>query len=215
MNQKSKKEKAVRDRDVRRAVHQKLLASHHDDDNTLVLDELGLRHGTCRVDIAVVNSFLHGFEIKSDADTLYRLPNQVSVYSLVLDRVTLVVGKSHSGKIETAIPDWWGIKVVDIGPRGSINFETFRPASMNPGIHPVALAELLWRSEAVKVLEELATPTRMLRKPRANLYECLAETLSLDELRAVVRRCLKVRERWRGHLPPLSNGGLLTPKPRS
>lgn len=64
----------MRDRDVRQALHRKVLKEHHGDADTLVLDELGLRHGTCRVDIAVVNGYLHGYEIKSDSDTLERLP---------------------------------------------------------------------------------------------------------------------------------------------
>ncbi|MEW6532345.1 MAG: sce7726 family protein [Thermodesulfobacteriota bacterium] len=206
--------KTVRDRDVRQALHQKVLIDHHGDSNTLVLDEFGLRHGTCRVDIVVVNSFLHGYEIKSDADTLYRLPNQVSVYSLVFDRVTLVVGKTHIEKVKDLIPDWWGIKVVTAGPRGSLVFETFRPVNMNPSIDPVALAELLWRPEAVKILQERGLSGAVLRKPRASLYQCLAQTLALEDLRRVIRHCLKVRERWRDRLPLSSNAGLLTPKPK-
>lgn len=211
----SKGAKLVRDRDVRRALHQKVLMDHHGDINTLVLDELGLRHGTCRVDIAVVNSFLHGYEIKSDADTLARLPGQVSIYSAVLDRVTLVVGKTHITKAEAVIPEWWGIKVVTTGPRGGISFETYRPVNLNPKIDPVALAELLWRPEVVSILKKLDAPARILRKPRASLYQHLAEVLRLEELRRVIRHCLKVREKWRDHLPPSSDADLLISKPKS
>ncbi len=71
---KTPKEAPMRDRDVRQALRRKVLRDHIGDSSTLVLDELGLRHGTCRVDIAVVNSLLHGYEIKSDADNLARLP---------------------------------------------------------------------------------------------------------------------------------------------
>ena len=85
----------MRDRDVRKALHHKVLKEHHGDTNTLVLDELGLRHGVARVDVAVVNGYLHGFEIKSDSDTLDRLPSQVTIYNAVLDRATLVVGEKH------------------------------------------------------------------------------------------------------------------------
>lgn len=162
-----------------------------------MVDELGLRHGKCRVDIAVVNSFLHGYEIKSDADTLTRLPNQVSVYSAVLDRVTLVIGESHIAKAEPQIPEWWGIKIVAVGDRGSINFRTHRTVAMNPNINPTALAELLWRAEAVDILKKRGIPDRMLRRPRAQLYKCLADSLSLKELRSAVRHSLKVRESWR------------------
>ncbi len=100
----------MRDRDVRMALHHKVLMDHHEDSNTLVLDELGLRHGICRVDIAVVNSYLHGYEIKSDADTLERLPSQISVYSAVLDRVTLVVGKTHISQSRGCNPGLVGDK---------------------------------------------------------------------------------------------------------
>ncbi|MBU4357575.1 MAG: sce7726 family protein [Proteobacteria bacterium] len=204
----------MRDRDVRMALHHKVLMDHHGDSNTLVLDELGLRHGVCRVDIAVVNSYLHGYEIKSDADTLERLPSQISVYSDVLDRATLVVGKKHIKKAKAIIPEWWGIKVVSVGPRGGIIFETHRPLSMNPKIDPVALAELLWRPEAVRILQKLGAPTAILRKPRSSLYQYLAEVLKLDELRDLIRQCLKVREKWRGHLPLSSGDDLSTPIPR-
>lgn len=215
MNLASKKMKPMNDRDVRRALHQRLLMDHHGDSNTLVIDELGLRHGICRVDIAVVNKFLHGYEIKSDADTLERLPNQIFVYSSVLDRVTLVVGKTHIEKVEISIPDWWGIKAVTPGPRGGINFETYRPVKMNPKIDPLALAELLWRPEVVSILQKLGAPPGILRKPRARLYQYLAEVLRIGELRRVILHCLKVREKWRDHLPPSSNADLSIPKPRS
>ncbi len=59
------KDLVVRDRDVRQALHRKVLKEHHGDADTLVLDELGLRHGICRVDIAVVNGYLHGYESKA------------------------------------------------------------------------------------------------------------------------------------------------------
>lgn len=80
----------VNDSEIRRAYHRIRLARHHQDPNTLVVDELGLRHGAPRADIAVVNGHLLGIEIKSDADTLSRLGSQVDCYSAVFDRAVLV-----------------------------------------------------------------------------------------------------------------------------
>ncbi len=197
----------MRDRDVRQALHSKVLKEHHGDANTLVLDELGLRHGICRVDVAVVNGYLHGFEIKSDADTLERLPGQVAIYNAVLDRSTLVVGEKHAEKAHTKIPDWWGVKVVIAGPRGGIAFDSVRLPKLNTAIDAVALAELLWRPEAVEILRERGAPEPMLRRPRAVLYKYLAETVELDVLRGLIRQRLKARARWRCHRPPLSDGG--------
>lgn len=195
----------MRDRDVRQALHRKVLKEHHGDSNTLVLDELGLRHGTCRVDIAVVNGYLHGYEIKSDFDTLDRLPSQVVVYGAVLDRATLVVGERHLEKAKPLVPYWWGIKVATSGPRGGITFETAQSVQLNPSIDPLALAELLWRPEVVEILAERGAPAELLKKPRAVLYKHLAATVELGDLRDLIRQRLKARERWRGHRP-LSSG---------
>lgn len=198
---------SVKDRNVRSALHAKVLRDHHGDADTLVLDELGLRHGTCRVDIAVVNGNLHGFEIKSDADTLERLPSQISVYSEVLDFVTLVVGSRHAEKAIAIVPEWWGVKVATAGPRGAVSFDTTRRTRMNPAINPVALAELLWRPEAVEVMREIDAPKAIFRQPRRAMYEYIARSIDLDRLRDVVRRRLKARETWRGQRPPASDVG--------
>ena len=193
----------MHDRDVRAALHRKVLKEHHGESDTLVLDELGIRHGAARVDVAVVNGELHGFEIKSDSDTLTRLAGQVSLYNEVFDRVTLVVGCRHLTKAEQAIPDWWGTRVVTEGSRGGIYFEETRKAKTNPAINPIALAELLWRNEVVEELVELGERGAILRKPRAVLYQHLATVMELEDLRDTVRRRLKVRAGWRGQSAPL------------
>lgn len=56
--------------------------------NTVFIEELGICCGQGRIDLAVVNSLFHGYEIKSDRDSLRRLDNQVELYSKVLDRAT-------------------------------------------------------------------------------------------------------------------------------
>lgn len=204
----------MRDRDVREALHRKVLKEHHDHPDTLVLNELGLRYGTCRVDIAVVNGFLHGFEIKSDSDTLERLPTQIVFYGAVLDRATLVVGEKHYDKAAALLPEWWGIKVAAVGARGAVTFANARPFGHNRDIDPVALAELLWRPEVIDILRARGAPARLLREPRAALHRHLADALPLNDLRVAVRQQLKARERWRGHRPLSSDGGLWRPIPR-
>ena len=203
----------MRDFDVRSALHRKVLREHHGDSDTLVIDELGLRHGVSRVDVAVVNGYLHGFEIKSDSDTLERLPSQICIYNSVLDRATLVVGEKHAEKAKVLLPDWWGVKVAFEGPRGGIEFSQEKKPLMNPSIDAVALAELLWKSEAISILRERGTPEAFLRKPRAFLYKHLAEVVELKELRDLIRHKLKSRVRWRGLQQPLSDADLSKPIP--
>jgi hypothetical protein len=191
----------MRDFDVRRALHSRVLRDHHGDPNTLVLNELGLRHGRCRVDVAVVNGSLHGYELKSDKDTLERLSFQVDTYGKVLDRATLVVGERHAEKAIPMLPEWWGVKIVTQGSRGGISFQHHRSASLNTEVHPIALAELLWRVEVNTILANNGITGAPLRKPRAHQYQLLTELLKLSELRDYVRACLKSRENWRGQKP--------------
>lgn len=192
----------MRDRDVRRALFQKVLCDHAGQADTRVLNELGLKHGAGRVDVAVVNGHLHGFEIKSDADTLERLPGQIEIYNAVLDKVTLVCGERHAEKARRLIPEWWGVKVAVQGPRQAVHFETVETARVNRDVDPVAVAQLLWRDEVIEILSDMGLPGMMLRKPRAALYRDLASFMELDDLRRTVRQRLKSRENWRGHRPP-------------
>lgn len=203
------------DRDIRNSLKKERFKEHFDDPDTIIVDELGLRHGVSRVDIAVVNGFLHGYEIKSNSDTLFRLSNQVSIYSKVLDYATIVVGEKHTSKVKDQIPEWWGIQVVCSSESGKIEFKDERIYENNPEIDPIALAELLWRPEVVEILKARNVPGKTLRKPRAYLYRFLSEMVTLKELRDLVRQQLKLREGWRGLKPPLSNDDLSTPIPTS
>ena len=59
----------------------------HKTDPALIIEELGVNHGSARADIAAVNGILHCYEIKSDRDTLLRLPGQIKAYNAVFDQV--------------------------------------------------------------------------------------------------------------------------------
>jgi len=118
---------------LRSAVKRKILARYENDPNTRILDELGLRHGAARIDIAVVNGIVHGYELKSDADNLKRLPRQIQIYDSVLDKVTLVVGSRHAKEAERMVPPWWGIKVAAIGGSRWLRFRRCQKGDEKPG----------------------------------------------------------------------------------
>jgi hypothetical protein len=185
------------DPQVRAAFHKHVLQEHWKNPDALVIDELGICHGYARVDIAVVNGQIHGFEIKSEVDSLCRLGHQVHVYSAVLDRVTLVTHDRHLQKALTLIPEWWGIKVASQGRRGGISFTNIRRAEKNTAISPIALVESLWRPEVVDALEKRNAFGKLKGKSKSVLYDRLLEVVSLDELRGLVRHYLKARRNWR------------------
>lgn len=189
----------LNDASIREAVHSKLLRRQHFDPETLVVEELGLEHGTSRVDVATINGLLQGYEIKSDADDLSRLSHQIEIYSKVFDKLTVITGNRLASNCETALPDWCGLVRCFAGPRGGKKFETIRPARRNSDVNSLTVAMLLWRNEAVEVLRQLDHSPKLLRKPRDILYSEIAHQLSHGEVRQVVTRALKQRKGWRGH----------------
>lgn len=192
----------TRDRDVRAAVLKKVLSEHIADPKVLVMEELGLEHGACRVDIAVINGMIHGYELKSDSDTLARLPQQALIYSRALDKATLVVGERYMTDAKTLIPDWWGIKISYAGPRGAVHIDSFRAAATNPEVSPFHVAHLLWRDEVISILESMGVEKKELRGSRVKLYTLLAELLPVPTLREQVREALKRRTKWRRPAQP-------------
>ena len=187
----------MNDAEIRQGFHRKILRRQHIHKGTLVIDELGLNHGKCRADIAVINGCLVGYEIKSNNDSLRRLGRQVESYSAVFDKAFIVVGGRHIDRIQNHIPEWWGVIISSRGSKGAISFKMIRKAQVNRKVDPVSVARLLWRDEAVEILQQRRLPSRMYRQPRAVLYKLLAELLSTCELRRVVREYLRKRKNWR------------------
>ena len=201
------KERLTTDIEIRKILKGRLLAAFREDPETLILEELGLRHGATRVDMVVVNGSLHGFEIKSDRDSLRRLPRQVKMYSEILDYVTLVVGQRHADKATPTTPNWWGIQVADRDQDGKVRLQEVRPPMENPNPDTLAIAKLLWRDEAIRLLEELGAADGIRSKPRGVVYARLAEVMPLGVLRSRVRRQLTSRTDWRSGAQRTSNGG--------
>ena len=203
----------MNDAEIRQSFHRKMLRRQHARNNTLVIDELGLQHGKCRADIAVVNGHLVGYEIKSDKDSLRRLGLQIESYNAVFDRAFIVVGNRHIDSIQDRIPEWWGVIISSRGPKGAINFNMIRRAQVNRSIDPVSVARLLWRDEAIEILQQRRLPSSMLRQPRAALYKHLAELLNTCELRKAIREYLQKRRNWRCLEPPSQRDGWCRPAP--
>ena len=180
--------------DLRRGAKSKFLACYKDDPTTLILDELGLRHGAARVDIALVNGMLHGYELKSDKDNLRRLPHQMQIYNSVLDRITLVTTDRHAEHATRLIPRWWGIKIAFTKSADVLEFSDLREASDNPALDILAVSKLLWREEALTLLDEFGEAGPLRYKRRALIYARLAEIADLDTVRERVRRQLKLRQ---------------------
>jgi hypothetical protein len=187
----------MRDEDVRRVLRIRLAAVHAHDEGALVLEELGLCRGTVRVDMAVVNGALKGYEIKSERDTLVRLETQASIYSQVFDTVTLVVAQRHLSAAEAIVPPWWGIEVATCDSLLSVTLATVRKEEINPSVDARSLVQLLWRDEVLEILDRWSPSKPLCSKPRRVLWEYLANVMPLPDLKEAVRAALKSRTKWR------------------
>ena len=188
---------------IREALVRKRLRSFRQDLDSLVLQELGLAHARVRVDVAVLNGVLHGYEIKSDRDNLNRLEIQLEIYQQALQKLTFVVAERHASNVIDIAPDWCGVLVVRRGPRGGLHFEVRRQSSRNPKVNRFIMAHLLWRDEVQSILASRGAPKSTLRMARAKLYEHLVEDVSESELVVLIKSAMERRKAWRGHLQPL------------
>src|SRR3954451_13577948 len=78
------------------------------------VDEFWVPRSNERADIAVIGTHIDGFEIKTERDTLRRLPRQAGAYARLFDRCTAVVADRHRDAAEQLLPKWWGLTAVSV-----------------------------------------------------------------------------------------------------
>jgi len=182
------------DRDIRVQLERSLLKSYRSDRHTRVVEEFDV-HRQARIDVAVINGELVGFEIKSPHDTLKRLESQGRLYAGVFDRLTLVVSDHLFRQALDTLPEFWGIVVVS--GDGHIVLENFRRPTANDCVRAESLVKLLWREEALTALDHLGAAVGVRGKARKHVWERLADSVSLAELKQIVRETLRARKDWR------------------
>lgn len=190
---------ATKDTDIRIALHAKRLRRVKAQPDTLVIDELGLAHAKSRIDVAVINGCIHGYEIKSARDTLDRFTTQINIYRQTLQKLTVVAAPEHVAGIMSRAPEWCGVLAAEQGPRGGISFHLLRNAAANPEVDAVMMAHLLWRDEVIELLDKAGYAPKELRRPRKQLYEMLCEAMTLREITASIRVFMVQRHSWRDH----------------
>jgi hypothetical protein len=185
----------VHDADLRVAMRPRLSVP-----STRLVEEMGVYSGSARIDMAVIGADLHGIELKSDTDNLKRLPKQVELYNRLFDRMTLVVGKKHLAKALPMIPTWWAVIEAEIVNNVLILTE-LRAGSPNPRPDPKIIADLLWRAEILAALDARGLAKGWKAKRASSLRRRLISSVTLDELRGIVRETLRARPDW---LKPIS-----------
>lgn len=187
----------MRDPEIRLALDESLRALAGDDPDTIIRHELGLEEGRRRIDVAVLNGSLSGWEIKSDADTLTRLAGQADAYARVFDYVSLVTTERYLDKAMAKLPAWWGVLVA--APEGDAAvIGEVRAAEANDSVQALSLVQLLWREEAMSILRDMGAARGLSGKARWFVWNRLVDEVTLPELKDLVRRQIKERPEWPG-----------------
>ena len=190
----------VGDEPIRQALKARLRQAAPRDRDVAILDELGVLRGQVRIDLALIDQHIEGFEIKSDLDTLRRLERQTELFGSVFERMTLVTVQRHLEAAMSVVPDWWGVWVVrSIG--GDMQFECRRSTFPNPDLQFRALVELLWLNESLRLLASKNAVRGFRSKPRADVWDRVCEVCEPSEIALAVRTHLKARVASRAGSP--------------
>jgi hypothetical protein len=180
----------LRDPDIRAVLLREIEKQFPDKAHDLILQEFGCK--VARIDIAVVNGALHGFEIKSDCDSLERLAGQIAQYSRIFDYVTLVCGKKLFHAAIEEIPKWWGIQLA-VEENSEVTIADIRLPIQNPSQNKMALARMLWKDEALKCLRQNGRKGVTSRQSAEEVWAEAAKRLDLRVLADAVRFAIKAR----------------------
>jgi hypothetical protein len=185
------------DQQIREAFHYKILKEAHAAADTLVIDELGIKNGSYRADIAVLNGKLEGYEIKGEHDSLVRLPDQVEAYNAIFARASLITCERFLETCKGIVPSWWGIYLAKPSSTGDIIFKKIQLPKVNQKVDSYSLARLLWRDEAIELASTFIDRKVLNKCRRHDVYKILADKLNSKEMAKSVLIILKKRTSWR------------------
>lgn len=155
----------------------------------VAMEEVRCWRGYARADYLIFSDeALLIVEIKSDADSLRRLSEQVRVYTAFADRAALVVGWALAAAALKSIPWWWEVWLAERPPTSVTRLILLREGEPNPEVSTFGLASMLPVNEARKIGVEAGLPVRDSRSKE--LREALAEHLSIAVLRNAVMEWL-------------------------
>lgn len=189
---------SIYDPDIREVLYSNFLKREDfiTDKTTKVIDEMEVCRGLSRVDIAVINGKLHGFEIKSERDTLERLQYQMESYNKVFDTMSIVTCKNHLDKVINIVPKWWGIYYV-YQNKNELILRRKRKEKINKNIDLRVALELLWKDELIQLLKENGKEKGTKSKTRSALCDVVVSSVDNQVIRNYIRKCLKSRKSWR------------------
>ncbi len=189
------------DNDIRPVLKAAILDA---DPAVALFDELPLLRGNGRADVAAVNGHLVGYEIKSDRDSLIRLPAQIAHYDQIFEQSVLVVAKKHLERARRILPKHWGIMVVD-GTDAQLKVRSVRTPKPNKQWHADSVIRLMWKTEIAQFLRSQGISFSRMAGV-ASLWNIM-QSLPQQQVLEAARNALKARTAMQSPSPPSQDGG--------
>lgn len=169
------------------AIIQKILLGRHSLNTTTMLSEK--RIGARRADLILVNGSMSAFEVKSDRDSIDRLPEQLYEYMQAIPRVNVVTSEKHIKAVTEIVPAGVGIILLT----RDFHLREIRPAKhVTKNIRPAAILDLLRIDEAGEVLKALSIPYPEVPNTEIrNTLQDLFTLIPINELLAEARKAIK------------------------
>ncbi|WP_122510205.1 sce7726 family protein [Pseudomonas viridiflava] len=120
--------------------------------DAVIINEMVVSNWARRADIAVANGRLYGFEIKSEFDSLKRLPGQIESFQRHFDKVTVVAASKFIPDIVSAYPSEVGILEVCIKGSG-FELRQVRPGRISEVRDSMSIASLMTKVEIERLLK--------------------------------------------------------------
>lgn len=175
---------------LKAAVIDKLYASAHVDQDSVLVSEMVVDNWSRRADVVLANGKLWCFEIKSELDSLSRLPGQIDTFARSFEKLVVVVAGKFEEAARAMLPDGVGLWVEEAG---GLLKERVRPK-----ITPLSKEAAIKAMNAAELRHLLACNGAHLTggAQRAQLCQ-LAAQLPASDLANAARDAIKKRHRVR------------------
>jgi hypothetical protein len=175
---------------LKAAVIDKLYLSSHVDRDAVLVSEMVVDNWSRRADVVLANGKLWCFEIKSEMDSLSRLPGQIDTFARSFEKLIVVVARKFEAAARELLPDGVGLWVED---GDGILKERVRPKVMALSKEAAIIAMTAAELRRLLACNGMA-PTGDAQ--RAQLCE-LAACLPASDLANAARDAIKKRHRAR------------------
>nr|WP_247713201.1 sce7726 family protein [Qipengyuania polymorpha] len=171
---------------LRSCLKEWLADCHASESDTAITEELPIPRPSVRADVVVTNGRFAGYEIKSDLDSLSRLPRQVRGYSEVFERAFVVTTTRRVVQAKKYLPDWWGL--IEIKP--DLSVRVHNKGRMNPALNIKNVLYILPRTKLRNVAAELELSVQSNLK-KSDLITAITAGASRSKILSAFRKSMK------------------------